>query len=326
MTNISRDVTACDALVVGAGRAGLATAIRIKPKDADKHVCVLEKASEVGAHSLAGAVIETRPLDEFLPDWRDDPPSICVEAVADEFWMLKKDGAHKRPTPPQQKNHGNVIVSIANMMAWLAPKAEALGVEIHPGFYAAEAAFDDNGVVKGVRTPDMGLDRQGHKKNSYAPGIEIHATITILAEGCRGNCTKQLIKHFELYKDCDSQTYGIGLKELWKELEDRAQPGLIQHTIGWPLSNDTHGGSFIYHLDDDRIAIGFAVGLDYADPRFSPFEAFQQFKHHPKIKPLLKSGDIVSFGSRALVEGGWQSLPKWKCPARSSSATPAAAR
>ena len=314
MSDIERDVMTYDVIVVGAGPAGLAAAMRAKQNAPDKDVCVLEKASEVGAQNLAGAVIETGPLDTLIPNWRDDPPDICVDVTGDEFWMLKADGATQLPTPPQQNNHGNVVVSIANMMAWLAPKAEALGVEIYPGFSAAEALFDEAGAVKGVRTPDMGVARDGSLKGTYEPGIEIHAPVTLFAEGCRGHCTKQLVKRFELDADCDPQTYAIGLKELWKVPPGRSQPGLVQHTIGWPLENDIYGGSFIYHLTEDRIALGFVVGLDYTDPRFEPFEAFQQWKHHPKIRALIENGEIISAGARALVEGGWQSLPKLEMP------------
>lgn len=314
MSDEERDVMEYHVLVVGAGPAGLTCAMRLKQNDPDKEICVLEKASEVGAHSLAGAVLETEPLDELLPNWRDNPPGICVDVTGDEFTMLSQSRRWRMPTPPQQKNDGNVIISLGNLMSWLEPQAEQLGVEIYPGFSAAEALFDDNGAVKGVRTPDMGLDREGNAKDGYTPGIEIHAPVTVFAEGCRGSSSKQLIKHFELDAECDPQGYGIGLKELWKVPEGQSRPGFVQHTVGWPLDNKTYGGSFIYHLDDNRLAVGFVAGLDYENPNFRPFECFQQFKHHPSIKPMLEGGEIISAGARALVEGGWQSLPKMEMP------------
>src|SRR5699024_6169604 len=314
MSDEERDVMEYDVLIIGAGPAGLACAMRLKQKNPDKNICVLEKASEVGAHSLAGAVLETEPLDELLPDWRDNPPDICVDVTGDQFSLLTKTRRLRLPTPPQQQNHGNVIVSLSNMMSWLEPQAEALGVEIYPGFPAAAAVFDDAGAGKGIRSPDLGLAINGNPTDSYTPGIEIHAPITIFAEGARGSCTRQLVKHFELDADSDPQNYGIGLKELWQLPEGRVQPGLVQHTVGWPLDDKTYGGSFIYHLDDNRVAIGFVAGLDYEHPNFRPFETFQQFKHHPAIKPLLEGGEIISAGARALVEGGWQSLPNTEMP------------
>lgn len=309
-----REVMEYDVIVVGAGPAGLACAMRLKQLNPDINVCIIEKAAEVGAHILSGAVIETDPLDYLLPDWKDNPPPICVPAKRDEFLMLSKTSARRLPTPPQQNNHGNVIVSLGAMCAWLGQHAENLGVDIFPGYAASEVAWSDDGAVKGVVIGDMGVDKSGEPKDTYVEGIEIHAPVTVLAEGCRGHLSKQLIRHFELDKGCDPQTYGIGMKELWRVPEGRTEPGLIRHTIGWPLDKQIYGGSFVYHLDDNRVAVGFVAGLDYQDPQFRPFEAFQQFKHHPSMRGLLEGGEIISAGARAIVEGGYQSLPTTEMP------------
>jgi electron-transferring-flavoprotein dehydrogenase len=304
-----------DVVTVGAGPAGLAFAIRLKQVKPELRVCVIEKASTVGAQILSGAVIEPEPLNELLPEWGRNPPPICVPVTHDEFWWLRdKQRAWKLPTPPQMHNHGNFIVSLGALCAWLAPQAEALGVEIYPGFAAAEPLFDAEGAVCGVRIGDMGVARDGSHKPGYTQGIDIRAPLTVLAEGCRGHLSKRLIAKFALDRDCDPQTYGIGIKELWQLPAGRVAPGTVVHTIGWPLDPATYGGSFLYHLDRDRVAIGFVTGLDYEDPMLSPFEAFQQLKHHPRIRPLLEGGQIVSAGARAIVEGGYQSLPKCEMP------------
>ncbi len=305
-----------DIVTVGAGPAGLAFAIRMKQLKPDCNICVIEKGATVGAHILSGAVIEPEPLDALLPDWRKQPPPICVPAKQDEFWLLR-DGerAIKAPiTPPQMHNEGNFIVSLGALCGWLAPQAEALGVDIFPGFAAAEPFFNEDGSVGGVRIGDMGVARDGSHKAGYTQGIDILAPITVLAEGCRGHLSKQLIKKFALDADSDPQTYGIGIKELWQLPEGRVEPGKIVHTLGWPLDTMTYGGSFMYHLDENRLAIGFVAGLDYADPEFKPWEAFQQLKNHKKIKALLEGGEILSAGARALIEGGYQSLPKCEMP------------
>ena len=304
-----------DVVVVGAGPAGLSFAIRLKQLKPETTVCVIEKASSIGAQILSGAVIEPAPLDALLPGWRDNPPPVCVPVKEDEFWWLRdKENATRLPTPPQMHNEGNFIVSLGALCAWLAPQAEALGVDVFPGFAAAENLFDRDGAVAGVRIGDMGVARDGTHKPGYTEGIDIHAKLTVLGEGCRGHLTKKLIRTFGLDKDADPQTYGIGIKELWQLPPGRGTPGKVAHTLGWPLASDTYGGSFIYHLDNDRVAIGFVAGLDYPDPMFSPFEAFQQLKHHPKVKALLEGGSIVSAGARAIVEGGYQSLPKTEMP------------
>ncbi len=311
---IERDVMEYDVVTVGAGPAGLAFAIRLKQLNPDISVCVIEKASTIGAQILSGAVIETGPLDALLPNWRDNPPPICVPATEDEFWMLSKSGGRKLPLPPGMNNHGNVIVSLGAMCAWLAPQAEALGVEIYPGFAAAQTLHDEDGNVIGVRIGDMGIAKDGSHKAGFTAGIDIHAKITVLAEGARGHLTKRLIERFKLDAHSDPQGYSIGIKELWQVPEDRVKPGKIVHSFGWPADNHTYGGSFLYHLDKGRIALGYVSGLDYKDPDYAPWEAFQQWKNHPMIKPLLDGGTIVSAGARAIVTGGWQSLPKVEMP------------
>jgi electron-transferring-flavoprotein dehydrogenase len=310
-----RDVMEYDVVTVGAGPAGLAFAIRLKQLKPEMSVCVIEKASTIGAHILSGAVIEPAPLDELLPGWRDNPPPICVPATEDEFWFLTKTGGFKFPiVPPQMNNHGNFIVSLGAMCAWLAPQAEALGVEIYPGFAAAETLIDDEGKVCGVRIGDMGVGKDGEPKDSYTQGIDIRARFTVLAEGARGHLAKQLIKRYQLDDACDPQSYSIGIKELWQVPEDRVSPGKIVHSLGWPADTRTYGGSFLYHLTGGRIALGYVSGLDYRDPKYQPYEAFQQWKHHPTVKPLLEGGTILSAGARAIVTGGYQSLPRVEMP------------
>jgi len=309
-----REVMEYDVIIVGAGPAGLACAIRLKQLKKDLMVAVIEKSAEVGAHILSGAVIEPGPLDELLPGWRDNPPPVCIPVEADEISLLTATSKYKLPTPPQQKNHGNFIVSLGALCAWLAPQAEDLGVDIFPGYAASGIHYLPDGAVGGVIIGDMGVDRQGQPKDTYMQGIEIHAPLTLLAEGCRGHLSKQLISKFDLDAESDPQSYGIGIKELWQLAPGKSKPGFVQHSIGWPLDNNTYGGSFIYHLDNDRVAVGFVCALDYSDPEFSPFEAFQQFKHHPSVKPLFEGGEILSGGARALIEGGAQSLPKVEMP------------
>ncbi len=310
-----RDVMEYDVVTVGAGPAGLAFAIRLKQLKPEITVCVIEKASTIGAHILSGAVIEPQPLDELLPGWRDSPPPICVPAGKDEFWFLTKTGGFKSPiVPPQMNNHGNFIVSLGAMCAWLAPQAEALGVEIYPGFAAAEMLYDDQGAVAGVRIGDMGVAKDGSHKASYTQGIDIKAKTTVLGEGARGSLTKQLVSKFHLDLDSDPQSYSIGIKELWQVKPGMAEAGKIVHTMGWPADSKTYGGSFLYHLDKDRIALGYVSGLDYRDPEYQPYEAFQQWKNHPSVKGLLEGGTILSAGARAIASGGYQSLPKVEMP------------
>jgi electron-transferring-flavoprotein dehydrogenase len=292
----------------------LSCALKLKQLKPELSVCVIEKSSTIGAHILSGAVIEPGPLDALLPDWRDAPPPICVPVSKDEFYWFSKHGRLNLPTPPTMNNHGNYIVSLGAMCAWLAPQLEAVGVEIYPGFAAAETIIGDDGVVQGVRIGDMGIGRDGKPKDNYTEGVDILAKVTVLAEGARGHLTKQLIKRYALDADSQPQSWSIGIKELWQLPSGRGQPGLVWHSVGWPADNGTYAGSFLYHLDADRVALGFVSGLDYRDPRYQPYEAFQQWKHHPMIKPLLDGGSILSAGARAIVTGGWQALPKLEMP------------
>jgi electron-transferring-flavoprotein dehydrogenase len=311
---VERDQMEYDVVIVGAGPAGLACAIRLKQLKPDLNVCVLEKAATVGAHMLSGAVVEPGPIDTLLPGWRDEFKGICVPAGRDEFSFLTATKRFRLPTPPQMNNHGNFIMSIGNLAAYLGGKAEALGCDVFAGFAAAAPIFDAEGAVAGVRIGDMGIDKDGKPGPNFAPGPEIRAKTTILAEGCRGSVSKILIRRYGLDAGKSPQTYGLGFKELWQLPEGRVEPGVIKHTVGWPMDTATYGGSFMYQLDQNRLYIGFVVGLDYSDPRFQPFEAFQQFKNHPSLRPLFEGGEILAYGARTIVEGGWQSMPTLEMP------------
>ena len=318
-TNIQRESMEYDVVVVGAGPAGLANAIKLKQLNPELNVCIVEKASEVGGHILSGNVFETKALDELLPDWKNmDGCPIKTKVVKEKFLFLLSDKiSFSWPAwllPPVQHNKGNYIISLANLCRWLGQTAENLGVEIYPGFAASEILFNDDNSVKGVATNDMGIDINGEKKDTYEPGIELHAKVTVFAEGCRGHLGKQLIKKYELDKESDPQQYGIGLKEIWEVSDESHDEGLILHSAGWPLDNNTYGGSFVYHASNNQIYMGYVVGLDYKNPYLSPFEEFQRFKTHPSIKKMIEGGKRISYGARALIEGGVQSLPKMFMP------------
>jgi electron-transferring-flavoprotein dehydrogenase len=313
---MARESMQYDVVVVGAGPAGLAAAIRVKQLAADISVCVLEKGSEVGAHILSGAVLDPRALAELFPDWKEKGAPLNAPVTADRFLFLTERASLETPAfllPACFKNHGNYVVSLGNVCRWLGKQAEAAGVEIFAGFAATEVLYQ-NSHVMGVATGDVGIDRKGEKTGAYQPGMELHGKYTFFAEGCRGHLGRQLEEKFALRDGADPQVYGIGLKELWEVQPGRHQPGLVVHTAGWPLDAATYGGSFLYHMENRQVAVGFVVGLGYANPYLSPFEEFQRFKTHPAIRPFFEGGKRVCYGARAITAGGLQSLPKLVFP------------
>ena len=318
---MEREFMEFDVVIVGAGPAGLAAAIRLRQLSAETghevSVCVLEKGSEVGAHILSGAVIEPRALDELLPDWQERGAPLNTPVSGEKFLMLTEKRAFSVPVgalPGQMQNHGNYIVSLGNVCRWLAEQAEALGAEIYSGFAAAELLSNDKGRITGVATGDMGIAKDGSEKAGFERGMELRAKYTFFAEGCRGSLSKQLLERFHLREDCDPQTYGLGIKELWELDPAKHQQGSVIHTAGWPMDRDTWGGSFIYHLENNQAAVGYVVGLDYRNPHLSPFQEMQRFKTHPAIRPMFEGAKRIAYGARALNEGGLQSIPKLVFP------------
>lgn len=312
-----------DVVIVGAGPAGLSAACRLKQLAAQNEqeisVCVVEKGSEVGAHSLSGAVFETRALDELFPDWKELGAPVNVKVTRDDIYLLQNESSSRKIpglfVPKTMHNHGNYIISLGNLCRWLAEQAESLGVEIYPGFAAQSALINEDGAVYGILTGEMGVDRDGKPKDGmHTPGMELRAKYTLFAEGCRGHIGKQLIARYELDKNCDPQHYGLGIKELWDIDPAKHEEGLVVHTAGWPLDNENSGGSFLYHTENNQVALGLIVDLSYSNPHLSPFEEFQRYKHHPVIKQYLEGGTRVAYGARAITKGGLNSLPEMVFP------------
>lgn len=316
--SIERESMHYDVVIVGAGPSGLAASIRLKQLAAkeqrDISVCIVDKGSEVGAHILSGAVIDPRSLSELIENWQEKAAPLTCAVKEDRLLFLTEKKAYRLLTPPSFNNHGNYIISLGLFCRWLAQQAEEMGVEIYPGFAAAEVLYHPDGSVRGIATGDMGLNKDGQPGSNYQQGMALLAKQTIFAEGCRGSLTKTLIRQFQLDKDCQNQTYGIGIKELWSIAPEKSKPGTVIHSIGWPLDQKTYGGSFLYHLNDNKVAVGFVVGLDYQNPYMSPFSEMQRYKTHPAIREVLEGGTRIAYGARALSEGGLQSLPKLTFP------------